>query len=173
MRSPEEIRARRALNTMRNLLQEDEMEAEAGKIDAGTADAPPDEYAVVEIFGRRRHVGRILEVDRFGTKMLRVDVPKDGKFENGFVSHFYGGASIFGMTPCDLATVEHANAPSPWSSAGRLTYVHDEDEPVARERSDLLDEGEEPSYYSDEEMPVSAAEEASAEAADEEPQLPL
>lgn len=69
---------------------------------------PPDEYSIVEIFGHRRHVGRILEVDRFGAKMLRIDVPKDGKFDNGYVTHFYGGSSIFSMTPCDLATVERA-----------------------------------------------------------------
>lgn len=34
-------------------------------------------YAVVEIFGHRRHVGRILEVERFGIKMLRVDEMSD------------------------------------------------------------------------------------------------
>lgn len=72
---------------------------------------PDAEYAVVEIFGHRRHVGRILEVERFGTKMLRVDVPTDGDFAKGFVSHFYGGASIFGLTPTDLDTVQRSNKP--------------------------------------------------------------
>ena len=76
-----------------------------------TAEAPADEYAVVEIFGHRRHAGRIMEVDRFGAKMLRVDVPNEGDFEKGYVSHFYGGGSLFSVTPTDLATVQRINAP--------------------------------------------------------------
>lgn len=70
---------------------------------------PPDQYAVVEIFGHRRHVGRILEEERFGAKMLRVDVPNDGDFANGFVSHYYGGGSIFGLTPTTLDVVQRYN----------------------------------------------------------------
>jgi Protein of unknown function (DUF5131) len=33
------------------------------------------EWALVEVFGHRKHYGRAREVERFGTKMLRVDVP--------------------------------------------------------------------------------------------------
>jgi len=69
------------------------------------------EYAVIEIFGHRRLAGRIMEVERFGTKMLRIDIPERGKFENGFTSQMYGGASLFSVTPCDLATVERMNKP--------------------------------------------------------------
>lgn len=72
------------------------------------AEESPSEYARVEILGYRTHVGRISEVEKFGTKLLRVDVPK-GKFENGFTTYFYGGGSIYGITPCDLAFVERAN----------------------------------------------------------------
>ena len=35
----------------------------------------PEMWAQVEIFGHRRHYGRISEVERFGAKLLRVDVP--------------------------------------------------------------------------------------------------
>lgn len=54
-------------------------------------------WALVEIFGHRRHYGRVTEVEKFGTKMLRVDVPleKDG----AFATFLYGGGSVFGMTP--------------------------------------------------------------------------
>ena len=69
----------------------------------------PEEYAVVEVFGHRRHVDRVFEVERFGTKMLRIDVPIDGDFEKGYTTHFYGGGSMFSFTPCDLATVKKAN----------------------------------------------------------------
>jgi hypothetical protein len=103
---------------------------------AQEADAPADEYAVVELFGHVRRVGRVLEVEKFGTKMLRVDVPKNakksGKFEDGFVTMFYGGSAIYGFTPCDLATVERENNGIPvWD---RLKY------PRLREEDDLSHE---------------------------------
>lgn len=93
---------------------------------AAAPETAPDEYAMVEIFGHRRHCGRILEVDRFGTKLLRIDVPKDGKFELGYTSHFYGGGSIFSVSPCDLATVERANRP--YQPAGVITHQPEDDE---------------------------------------------
>lgn len=74
-------------------------------------DAPADEYAIVEIMGHRKHVGRIREVARFGATMLQVDVPTEGDFTKGFVSHFYGGAAIFGVTPTDMEMVRRANQP--------------------------------------------------------------
>lgn len=73
--------------------------------------APTDEYAIVEIMGHRRHVGRIREVERFGSKMLQVDVPTDGDFAKGWVSHFYAGGALFGVTYTDLDTVEKLNKP--------------------------------------------------------------
>lgn len=36
------------------------------------------EWAVVEVFGHRRHAGRTREEERFGAKMLRIDVPNKG-----------------------------------------------------------------------------------------------
>lgn len=50
-----------------------------------------------------------MEVDRFGTKLLRIDVPLGGDFVAGFVSHFYGGAAIFSITPTDGETVRRLN----------------------------------------------------------------
>lgn len=81
------------------------------------------EFAIVEVFGHRKHAGRIYEVERFGAKMLRVDVPKEGDFAKGFTTLFYGGASIFSMAPCDLATVARVN--KPYEPASRLTYDPD------------------------------------------------
>lgn len=54
-------------------------------------------WARVEIFGHRQHYGRITEVERFGAKMLCVEVPQAEPGE--FTTHFYGGASIFSLTP--------------------------------------------------------------------------
>lgn len=58
---------------------------------------PPEEWAKVEIFGHRRHVGRIAEVERFGSKMLRIDEPTADPAV--FTTHFYGGGSIFSIAP--------------------------------------------------------------------------
>lgn len=64
----------------------------------------PEIWACVEVFGHRKHYGRISETERFWTKFLRVDVPvqseapllgEAAKFE----THIYGGAAIFSITP--------------------------------------------------------------------------
>ncbi len=75
----------------------DELLAAAPGAQADEAKPVEEIWALVEIFGHRRHYGRVTEVEKFGTKMLRVDVPleKDGEF----ATFFYGGASLFGMTP--------------------------------------------------------------------------
>ena len=90
-----------------------------------------DEYAVVELFGHRCLSGRVIEVEKFGTKLLRIDIPDKGKFENGYKTQFYGGASIFSLTPCDLATVEKMN--KPYERAGILTYFEPEVDDQERE----------------------------------------
>jgi hypothetical protein len=89
-------------------------------------------YAVIEVFGHRRLAGRIAEVEQYGTKLLRIDIPEKGKFENGFKSQLYGGASLFSVTHCDLATVERMN--KPYEPMGRLTY----------QEPDMIDEEQEP-----------------------------
>ena len=77
---------------------------------------PPDsdgwEWALVEIFGHRRHAGRTREEERFGSKMLRVDVPVNGDpAAHGWVTHFYGGSAIFSFTYASEAEVMRANKP--------------------------------------------------------------
>jgi len=73
--------------------------------------APEEKWACIEIFGHRKHFGKISEVEQFGTKMLRIDVPKSDLPDAEFVSHFYGGASIFGITFTDEASARMANKP--------------------------------------------------------------
>jgi hypothetical protein len=54
-------------------------------------------WAIVEIMGHRRRAGRVCEVDLYGTKMLRIDIPvDDGTL---FVTEHYGGAALFCVTP--------------------------------------------------------------------------
>lgn len=70
------------------------------------------EWAIVEVFGHRKHAGRIREEERFGAKMLRIDIPEKGDPEaNGWKTHWYGGSSIFSLALTDEATALRINKP--------------------------------------------------------------
>jgi hypothetical protein len=81
------------------------------------------EWAIVEIMGHRKHAGRMREEERFGAKMLRVDVPtllvmhpeKEGDQPTFCVekwtTHWYGGPSIFSFTLTDEESVMRMNRP--------------------------------------------------------------
>lgn len=62
---------------------------------------PEGEYAIVEALGHRTLVGRVAEVERFGTKMLQVE-PLFGDAMLGPV--LLGGGSIYQFTPCSADT---------------------------------------------------------------------
>jgi len=61
---------------------------------------PRGEYAIVEALGHRTLVGRVLEIERFGTKMLQVE-PLFGDVMLAPV--LLGGGSIYQFTPCSAA----------------------------------------------------------------------
>lgn len=94
------------------------------------------EWAVVEIFGHRRHAGRTREEERFGAKMLRIDVPnvvlRDGEAGariseiSGWTTHYYGGSAIFSFSLTDEASVVRAN--KPYDPPARLSYQPHEDD---------------------------------------------
>lgn len=94
-------------------------------------DETPYEWAIVEVYGHRKHAGRTREEERFGSKMLRVDiptveiVPAEGETRAStkvtrWTTQYYGGAAIFSFTPCDEATVMRINRP--YEMAARLEY---------------------------------------------------
>lgn len=87
--------------------------------------APADEgweWMFLEIMGHRNHWGRTREEERFGTKMLRIDVPVKGDPSvHGWTTHFYGGAAIFSITLTDEATAMLKNMP--WDAPARLQYA--------------------------------------------------
>lgn len=100
------------------------------------------EWAIVEIFGHRRHAGRTREEERFGAKMLRIDVPiviwrdvaEGGRAAeiSGWSTLYYGGASIFSFALSDEKTIIRAN--QPYEPASRLTYQPRDDEPMMMSR---------------------------------------
>lgn len=71
---------------------------------------PDGEYAVVEIFGHIRHVGRYREVERFGQKFCEIEPIHNEAFQTPVL---VGGASIFRFTPV-TAEYAWANAPQDW-----------------------------------------------------------
>lgn len=69
---------------------------------------PPEEWALVEIFGHRSHMGRLREVERAGAKLLRIEVPTG---DPGVFEVFdYGGAAIFSVRPMTEEAVRKACA---------------------------------------------------------------
>jgi hypothetical protein len=53
-------------------------------------------WAIVELMGHRQRAGLCQEVEQFGAKMLRIDIPAG---ETEFVTEFYGGGSIYALRP--------------------------------------------------------------------------
>lgn len=60
-------------------------------------DMPEGDYAIVEALGHRTLVGRVTEVERFGTTMLQIE-PLFGGLMLGPI--LLGGGSIYQFTPC-------------------------------------------------------------------------
>lgn len=70
-------------------------------------------WAILELMGHRRVAGYVREVSFAGTALARVDIPGD---DGPSFSQFYGGSSIYCMTPCTEEAargVARANRPEP------------------------------------------------------------
>jgi hypothetical protein len=114
------------------------------------------EWAHVEIMGHREHWGRTRQEERFGSKMLRVDVPvikRAAEFEVGagagsdpkpaaltieWQTHFYSGAAIFSYRPTDEATVMLKN--KPYESPYRTRYRPEPELISAPDRGQTMEE---------------------------------
>jgi hypothetical protein len=53
-------------------------------------------WAVVELMGHRERPGRVSEVEMYGGKLLRIDIPGEDGVE---VTEFYGVTSIYALRP--------------------------------------------------------------------------
>lgn len=69
-----------------------------------------EEWGIVECLGHRQRAGRISEVERFGGKMLRVDVPVEPTLLNPaeYVTEFYASAALYAVRPTSEAVARAA-----------------------------------------------------------------
>ena len=63
-------------------------------------------WAIVELMGHNTIAGYVCEQSQYGVAMLRVDVP--GNESQAPFSKFYGGSSIYGITPTTEEIARHA-----------------------------------------------------------------
>lgn len=75
-------------------------------------------WAVLEIFGHRRHTGLLSEVERFGIRMVRIDVPIGDAFE----THEYAPSAVFSLSYC---TEEFARADNEWRRPRPVSLIED------------------------------------------------
>ena len=61
--------------------------------------------AMLEILGHRQRIGFVKEVEMYGGKLLRIDIPTDGE---GYATEFYGTSSIYSLRPCSEEIVRDA-----------------------------------------------------------------
>lgn len=71
---------------------------------------PDGDYAIVELLGHRTLIGRIAEIERFGTKFLQVEPIYRGALLGPILQ---GGGSIYAFTPCSKE-VASRQAPDEW-----------------------------------------------------------
>jgi hypothetical protein len=62
-------------------------------------------FAIVELMGHRSRGGYVKDVEMFGGKLLRIDIPVNSETT---VTEFYGCSAIYALRPCTEAIVrEH------------------------------------------------------------------
>ena len=98
-------------------------------------------WAVVELMGHVRHAGILMEEERFGVKMGRVDIPDgDGKF----ATVLFGGQSVYRITIVTEVVARQTaktSQPAPVSPWDYPKQIANEPDPYSR-RTDY-DEPEE------------------------------
>ena len=90
-------------------------------------------WAVVELMGHVKLAGKLTEEEKFGTKLGRIDIPQ----EDGFITQFFGGGTVYRITIVTEAVARAVNrqtspAPiSPWDFPKQIAHTptyHDQDD---------------------------------------------
>ena len=71
-----------------------------GTTPISATDMPDGDYAIVEVQGHRTLIGRISEIDRFGTKLLQVEPLFADVMLGPVLVH---GSMLYQLTPCSAA----------------------------------------------------------------------
>lgn len=80
--------------------------------EATRPELPDGQYAIVEVMGHRTYVGRVSEIEQFGTKMLSVEpLFKDQLLDAVYV----GGASIYQFTRCSKEVAQAKQPVTDWN----------------------------------------------------------
>ena len=80
------------------------------------------QWCIVELLGHVKLAGKLSEVEKFGVKLGRLDIPQG----DGFVTRLFGGSSVYCITPVTEAVARHVVkqitvAPvSPWDFPKQL-----------------------------------------------------
>lgn len=98
-------------------------------------------WAIVELMGHRQRGGYVKDVEMFGGKLLRIDIPVD---QEKTVTEFYGCSALYALRPCteeivrdhikrsydgDVRPVRPVEYREP--EQARLNYGRDDDEEEA------------------------------------------
>lgn len=92
--------------------------------------APFSGYAILEQMGHIRTGGYVTEESHFGVALGRIDVPQE---DGTVLTSYFGGASIFRLTPCDETLAREAAKRStgdpiqPWTLDRLLPRASDAD----------------------------------------------
>jgi hypothetical protein len=84
------------------------------------SELPQGEYAIVEVLGHRTIVGRVEEVERFGTKLLSIEPLFQGQLLEAVL---IGGSSIYQFTPCSAATADVRQPKHNWQLPASIRAV--------------------------------------------------
>jgi hypothetical protein len=72
---------------------------------------PDGDYAIVEMLGHRTLVGRVTEVERFGSKLLQIEVI----FNNTLlIPTLHNGSAVYAFTPCSREVAAARQATKTW-----------------------------------------------------------
>jgi hypothetical protein len=69
------------------------------------------EYAIVEVLGHRTIIGRVTEVERFGSKLMAIEPLFKGDL---LPPVLIGGGSIYQFTPCSAEVALHRAPKNDW-----------------------------------------------------------
>lgn len=60
-------------------------------------------WAMVELMGHRQRAGFVKDVEMFGGKLLRIDIPVEA---DKTVTEFYGCSAVYALRPCSEEIVK-------------------------------------------------------------------